>query len=79
MKCHHEDTSNHDYTTFMCPVALEPYTSENPAAWGGIACTETCDDCGAHRLVAINGRHKEFGPWSGGADDPVERAIRWMT
>lgn len=56
----------HQYTTeqstrgfFGC---VSPFSC-NPAAHGGVSCTEVCDDCGAERKVNVNGRHAEYGPW----------------
>lgn len=42
----------------------EDYTGENPAAHGNIVVTEEEADEGRQRLVAVNGNHREVGPWS---------------
>jgi len=47
---------------FTAPVAVAPYTEENPAAHGNISRTQTCR-CGAERQILINGRHHEVSPW----------------
>lgn len=49
---------------FSGPVAREP----NPSAHGNVVATELCR-CGATRHVAINGAHREEGPWTTDLDD----------
>ena len=42
----------------------EDYTGENPSAHGNIVVTEEESREGRQRRVAINGNHREVGPWS---------------
>lgn len=65
------------YTPFFASVAAQggeyqnPRGSNyNPLAHGNIVHIETCTACGAERQVAINGRHRESGPWT------APRAVR---
>lgn len=59
---------------FSAPAYREPryeigerwgtdYTGENPAAHGNIVVTEEESSEGRQRSVAINGAHREVGPW----------------
>ena len=41
----------------------DDYTGENSGAHGNIVVTEERRSDGRRRLVAINGRHREVGPW----------------
>lgn len=82
MKCAHDFTRvvGRD-RPYMGPVAISPYTDENPAAHGGICYTEQCEHCSGWRLVNQNGFHVEFSPWSS-VEDLRLRAERlkaaWM-
>ena len=58
----HTADSSTDPICYSGPVAVQPYTEENPAAHGCIEETDTCT-CGATRRVLTNGRHAEYAPW----------------
>lgn len=62
-KCKHTSTTRGRDRCFNLPVAVPPYTDENPAAHGNITYTETCAICRAQREVAANNGVREFGPW----------------
>jgi hypothetical protein len=63
MNCKHEHTIETRVVGYSAPVAVHPYTEENPAAHGNICVTEQCTRCGADRLKNINGNHVEYGTW----------------
>ena len=61
-KCNHVHTHETAARCYQHPVALAPYTDENPMAHGNITVTERCV-CGAERDVCRNQGHVENGPW----------------
>lgn len=64
-KCKHNRTKQ-DQSSVRCycgSVAVEPYTTPNPAAAGNITYIEQCLDCGMERAVNCNQRHEEYSPW----------------
>lgn len=63
--CHHNKTHQvaGSRRCFDGPVAVPPYTDENPAAHGNVCVTEECERCGAQRDVNINQRHVEYSTW----------------
>jgi hypothetical protein len=63
MTCKHESTTDGQIYGYNGSVAHHPFTYENPRAHGGVRYTETCDACGAKRLVNSNGLHYEYGTW----------------
>ena len=63
MTCNHQNTTTGSPRCFSSPVAIHPYTDENPSAHGNIVITEECRDCSATRSVAVNGQHTEKSPW----------------
>ena len=63
-KCSHpEQREIGDPTCYTAPVAVYPYTDENPAAHGNICVLVECVACGARRHELHNGRHAEVAPW----------------
>lgn len=48
---------------FAGSVAID-LDAENPLAHGGRCQIQRCKNCRAEREVNVNGRHREFGPWS---------------
>ena len=62
-ECKHSRTRERDVRCYSASVAVEPYTTENPAAAGGITFVEECLDCGMEMAVNRNQRHVECGPW----------------
>lgn len=62
-ECKHTSTTRGRDRCYNYPVAVPPYTDENPPAQGSITYTETCATCGAERDVNANRGHREFGPW----------------
>jgi hypothetical protein len=61
MYCKHNRRKELGDYGFCGPVA-EP-GNENPAAHGCVCVEEECVVCGARRVVNVNGRHREEGPW----------------
>ncbi len=62
MKHKHEKSAESEPAPYdFCPA---PHDC-NPAAHGGYVIEQKCF-CGATRLVAVNGRHTEYGPWRKG-------------
>lgn len=63
MTCAHTQTRSSGERPYSGPVAVQPYTDENPSAHGGTTLTEECQGCGARRSVNRNQRHVEYGSW----------------
>ena len=61
MTCTHKHTTAGRDRCYAYCVAPDDC---DPRAHGGIYYEETCDDCGATRLVAVNYCHCEEGEWS---------------
>lgn len=61
--CPHTPVATGDALPFFTGVAVEPYTTQNRAAHGGVRYVETCSHCGAERERLVNGLHEEVSPW----------------
>lgn len=75
--CKHTTVKDGDERCFTgAPVAVPPYTDENPAAHGSLQVTEECVACGAQRKVAVNGGHREYGVWGPSAEERRQEQIQ---
>ena len=62
---------------FSHPVAIEPFTHENPAAHGNIRVEVECTACGGRRSENVNQNHIEVSPWTDHrGDEERERRLQ---
>ena len=65
-RCNHPEARLQDIgpaRAYTAPVALAPYTEENPAAHGNIRQLVECTACGGRRHENRNQHHREVSPW----------------